>query len=401
MTELAEIPFRWLDQWTTNYSELSGFTGEQGHRFDGKPLYAELGDTIKQIDIVNTNGNLRVVPTEDSKLKVESVIWIDLPDQKAAEQAALFSGTEIKEDGGRLIIEGKGELYGEDHNQKPRINLIVYLPKPEFEMMDTHDKTDAAGIDNGSPTEADKTLDHAGDENQGDIVNEFEHSPADEPDDSTAAGEAGNKAAESRPLKMKVRIVNGSVDIDGPLLTEGLDIDATYGELKLRQVAGPVTAKVKSGGIEAKGLQSNARLVIESGNITADGIEGDSSISAVNGSITVLRASGNTEADTKNGQIRIAEAGGAIKADTLNGSISVASSRVGGSWDIDSAIGEIRLILPEAGDYSVLGGVTFGSIITSLPLDVSHKKVTGTIGTGEYKIHINANSSIYLEKFQK
>ncbi|MBJ6361540.1 DUF4097 family beta strand repeat-containing protein [Paenibacillus sp. GCM10012307] len=369
VTELAEIPFRWLDQWTTNYNEISGFTEEKGHHFAGKPLYAELGDTIQQIDIVNTNGNLRVLPTEDTKVKVESEIWIDLPDQQAAKQAAIAVETEIQEEGGRLVIEGKGELYGENLNQMPRINLIVYVPKAA-KRVDSLEKT--APMNGNVGLNAD--------------VNE--DSFPDQPDPG-------------RPLKMKVRITNGTMDIDGSMLTEGLDVDAAYGQLKLYEVAGGVTAKVKSGSIEVKELQSKARLVIESGNIVAAGIAGDASISAVNGSITLLRVAGDAEAATKNGQIRIAEAGGAVKADTLNGSISVATSTVGGPWDIDSAIGEIRLILPEDGDYNVLGGVTFGSIMTSLPLDVSHKKVTGTIGNGDYNIYINANSSIYLEKFER
>ncbi|MNE46378.1 hypothetical protein D3C80_1407100 [compost metagenome] len=66
---------------------------------------------------------------------------------------------------------------------------------------------------------------------------------------------------------------------------------------------------------------------------------------------------------------------------------------------MDSSIGEISLSLPEEGDYSIYGSVTFGNISTELPFEVSKKTVKGAVGEGRYRIQINATNSIVIHRY--
>lgn len=431
VTELADIPYRWLDQFKSEYNEQGSFTEEKGQRFEGKTLYGGLQpaeELVHLIEVVNANGNLTVISTDEPDVRVESEVWVDLDDREAARQAADAAGVSLNREGGRLLIKGAGELYGEKQ-LKPRINMTVYLPsslyaveeappaepqgepeslrgeQPQLELEEASASTDdavSAATSTGDGNAAESGL-LADQEGGGLAVSEEAGSGSIEQGQEQAQEQEQERhQAKTEPeqqLAMKVKIQNGTVSIDGSLLYGGLEVDATYSRLYLQQIAGPLSATVKSGSIEGQGLRSASKLLIDNGNIIVAGAIDDLSLSTVNGSIQVQHAAGSVEAETKNGQIEIHEAAGIVKADTLNGSIEAASSVVGGPWDLDSSIGEIRLGLPEQGDYAVFGAVTFGEIYTELPLEVSGKKVSGALGEGRYNIRVNANSSIYLKKY--
>lgn len=417
VTELADIPYRWLDQFKNDYSELAGFTEEKGQRFDGETLYGELprsGEAAQRIEIVNANGNLTVLSTNEPDVRVESEVWIDLADRAAAQEAAEAAGVNLARDGERLIIKGAGDPYGEKQ-LKPRINLIVYLPsslytvKEETPAIGKEEHTGSDGTDAQQEPDGGQMEPEAEQEPvEADAANgnrnrtadlEPEHAEESERADPSGAGDQERQAQPDPLLAMKVKVQSGTISIDGSLLVGGLEVEALYSRLYVRHVAGPLAATVRSGSIEGKQLHGSSQLVIENGNIVVHGADGELNLTAVNGSIEVQQAADTIEAETKNGQIQIIEAAGVVKADTLNGGIEVASSTVGGPWDLDSSIGEIRLGLPEEGNYAVFGAVTFGEIYTDLPLEVSGKKVSGSLGEGSYNIRVNANSSIYLKKY--
>lgn|GEM_PF-661071 len=224
------------------------------------------------------------------------------------------------------------------------------------------------------------------------------------------AGPAGNTeievdpggdggAADEQPVgvqSLAVAAGNGDVEVDGPTLPEGLTVTNTDGHIDVRRLNGKVRAETKNGTVTAREITGAVRLRTFNGDIVAGQIGGDAVVETSNGSITLEAMQGNVEAGTENGGITASELAASLHASTLNGRIEIRSSIVGGSWDVGSSVGEIRLHLPEDGDYTVSGSVTFGTIESDLPLEIGEKVVRGRVGEGTYRIAIDANNSIYL-----
>ncbi|MCU6712663.1 DUF4097 domain-containing protein [Paenibacillus sp. J5C_2022] len=197
--------------------------------------------------------------------------------------------------------------------------------------------------------------------------------------------------------KLEIQADNGSVSLGGMALERGALIKSNSGLVEVSNLAGPLTVQSKHGNIEAESISGITRLSTKNGVIEAHDIRGGLlNANSSNGSLELSMIEGDIEAETKNGEIMIIDAAASIKADTLNGGIHVSSPVVGADWDLDSSVGEIVLMLPEDGDYSVYGSVTFGKIKSELPLRKSRKTVRGMIGEGTYRIQINATNSITL-----
>ncbi|XEC94125.1 DUF6677 family protein [Paenibacillus tarimensis] len=345
VTQLSDIPIRWLDQFTQDATELTGYTEEKGYRYVREPLSVSPPDEVQSIEIFNPNGQVHVRTGTGEEIRIETIVWIDLADKAAADKAAGKADVHIEQDGSSIIIEGRGEPYGEAQNLKPRINMIIVLPARYGDLLD---------------------------------------------------------AKRSRPdMTLKIKTISGMVNVHETVVLGGLTLDTTRGRLSVQRVkAGSLRAKTRNGNIRLSDIDGPAKLNTVNGNIKAYKVTGEVTASAANGAIEAADMDGDVTAVTKNGSIRIAEARSAVKADTLNGAIEVLSSHVGGEWNIDSAIGDIRLTVPGTSDITVNGSVTFGTISTNLPLLIDDRTITGTLGDGTYPIRINANSSIVLENFQ-
>ncbi|MFD0960531.1 DUF6677 family protein [Paenibacillus chungangensis] len=197
--------------------------------------------------------------------------------------------------------------------------------------------------------------------------------------------------------KLEIQAENGSVSLEGVVLESGAVIKSNSGLVEVSNLTGSLTVQSKHGDIEAKSISGITRLNTKNGIIEARNISGGLlHANSSNGSIELSMIQGDIEAETKNGDIVIIDAASSIKADTLNGGIHVTSSVVGADWDLDSSVGEIVLMLPEEGHYTMYGSVTFGNINSELPLRKSGKAVRGMIGDGTYRIQINATNSITL-----
>ncbi|MNW52937.1 hypothetical protein D3C74_304770 [compost metagenome] len=116
------------------------------------------------------------------------------------------------------------------------------------------------------------------------------------------------------------------------------------------------------------------------------------------GDITLTEAQDGIQARTKNGNIRLDGVPLGLHAESLNGKIYITSRLIGGDWDVYSAVGELRLELPEEGNYELEGSSGYGDIFTELPFAVENKEIHGTVGNGDYKLKIDGNSDLYVNK---
>ncbi|BBH24694.1 hypothetical protein Back11_60390 [Paenibacillus baekrokdamisoli] len=388
VTQYAAMPLRWLDDFKVNFAGMSGFGEEKGFMYTKEKASVPIGPDTKTISIDNPNGKVSVKKGEGNEVTVETVMWVDVTDKKEADSVAEQSKVAISE-GEKLSIQAKGQPYGANGNRKPRMNMIITIPassvfalpivKHEESPVDTANKIN----ETSSPVDSSNSV------------------TAVEPEAAGSASPNNKAPLTEEPVSSKINIVatNGSVDIAGLVLPGGLNIKITSGEAKLSNLFGPVNVQTKNGDITAAAIEGNVQLATYNGSVKAQQITGEFEGSTLSGNMELKHITGHIEADTKNGEIIIKEAQSSIKAGTLNGDIEIHSAAVGGNWDIDSSIGDIRLYVPEQGNFSVNGSVTFGTVSSELPLISTKKTISGDIGAATYRIDIDANSSIAVNRY--
>ncbi|NBD24349.1 DUF4097 family beta strand repeat-containing protein [Paenibacillus glycinis] len=386
VTQYAAMPFKWLDEFKVNLTGTSGFGEEKGFRYDKDAIHQPLLPETTSIAIDNANGSVSVKQGDVDEIVVETVMWVDSADKAEADNTAEKSTVEVN-GGAKVEIKAVGRPYGTNGERKPRMNMIVTIPADSSFGTKFHPPVPNDDLSENQSVDA---IDSSTNTTSGGETGEPETSGA------------NNSYTNVKPPagELYVGTVNGSVDVADLMLHGGLTIKVTSGEITVNRIQGRVDAETKNGSITATSLDGDAKLNAYNGDMKASDITGSFDGSTLSGSIDLQRVSGDVDTDTKNGQIGIKEALGAIRADTLNGDINVTCSVVGGDWDIDSSIGEIHVRIPEFGNYSVNGSVTFGDITSDLPLNVNKKTIRGSIGDGTYRINIDANSSIEVNRYK-
>jgi len=440
ITQYSAMPIRWLDQWKDNIAGMVGYGEEKGFKYELDPRKIELTEELQTISILNPNGEVKVQHGKVDHIELRTTIWVDSNDQAEADEVVAESTVQIEE-GKKLSLEAKGKMYGTNANRKPRMNILLIIPdnshfvirpdekKTELNLqaeLDTEAQlaasddgvtttednqqavTDLSKPNEGADTQGDTTsvvLEQQGQHEQTGQELEGEKNQQNQQSGQEENGQNGNVQNEPtdqpEPIatELIITVSNGSVNVNGLFLPGGLKAKVTNGEITVHDVAGKVEAETKNGGIQVSKITGDVHLETYNGNVSAEQIEGALEGSTLSGSMDVTHVSGAIEVSTKNGQIMILDAASRVKADTLNGDIEIASPVVAGNWNVDSSIGEIRLYVPEDGNYAVNGSVTFGEVSTDLPLIASKKTITGEVGTAEYRININANSSIMVNQY--
>ncbi|MCQ6562577.1 DUF4097 family beta strand repeat-containing protein [Paenibacillus mendelii] len=422
VTQYSAMPFRWLDEWKVNLAGMAGYGEEKGFRYDKELIKVPVEQELAAIAIDNPNGKVTLKKGDVSEIEIVTVLWVDSGDQQEADDVAANSMVEV-DSGKKLTIKAKGESYGTNGNRKPRMNMMITVPAdshlvqlPADESQQTEgingetlgDAGSSESIDNGAPANTANTGSSGAIDADGVLLDDGQSASntqgtdMTQPPASSGEGNADNESPmdhEERSVVLTIQVTNGSVDVSGLNVPGGLQVKVTNGEIAIREIRGSVGVETKNGSITVADIDGNARLETYNGIVKAARIQGDLAGSTLSGGIEVEQLAGAAEVETKNGEILIREASSSIKADTLNGNIEISSSVVGGDWDIDSSIGEIRLFIPENGSYTVNGSVTFGNVATDLPLTASKKTIRGDIGSGDYRINIDANSSISVNRY--
>jgi len=423
ITQYAELPYRWLDQWAAQRSGYTNFSEEKGFSYDKPAVSADVPAELKRIVIDNPNGSVRVERGRSERIVVESTVWIDSADR--AEAAAAAEGTAVELVAGEeTSIKTASQGFGDNGVRKPRVNIIVWLP-PSI--------ADAAPIDQVAPgnmppdapdratpsEEASSRQDRAPviDANPDDTgtLSGQSHSPsepiaADESplpsDDGETTDEvpeqpAQQQAEEHKPLELRIQIQSGDAEVFDIAAPVAVAIEVGNGTITAQRIAGTVAAKTVNGSVQLMQVADRIEASVSNGAIDVVEAGGNVSASTANGGIHLKQVLGDIEVETKNGEVSIREAAGRVKADTLNGTIEVYSGTVGGDWDIVGLVGDVRLQLPVDGSYELNGSVTFGQIRIdpALPLASVRKTARGIVGSGEHRIYVNANSSIVIAPF--
>lgn len=226
---------------------------------------------------------------------------------------------------------------------------------------------------------------------------------------SKAYGESGKRQPrmdldislpEDRRFNLDVRTMNGGITLQNIDAIEDISLETGNGELILHRIFGNVKGKTLNGAVRARSVQGSVDLSTSGGNMNAWNVTGALKLSTAVGNIGATGNEAEIDISSKNGNLEIDGARSKLHAESLNGIIDVRSHEVGGDWDIYSAVGDIHLYLPLLGNYKVNGSSGYGDIISDLPsLTIDKKKISGEVGTGEFKVQVEGNSNLNVRGY--
>lgn len=224
---------------------------------------------------------------------------------------------------------------------------------------------------------------------------------------SKAYGESGRRQPRvnltvivptNRFLDLDITTTSGKITLTGVQAMKQVKLQTGNGDLRLWDVVGDVSAKTLNGDAELYRIFGDAEVDTQGGNVKGRGITGKASLSTLVGDITLTEAQDDIQVNTKNGNIRIDSVPAGLQAESLNGKIYISTGQVGGAWEVYSAVGELRVDLPEDGNYTLKGSSGYGDIFTEFPFIIENKEIYGLSGNGEFMLKIDGNSSLYVNK---
>jgi hypothetical protein len=150
--------------------------------------------------------------------------------------------------------------------------------------------------------------------------------------------------------------------------------------------------------------QTDLKLGTHNGVVVIANITGRVNAATHNGEVTTEKISGTTVIETHNGSVICKEISGDAQLKTHNGSIKASYSEAGPSvCDISIVAynGSINFAAPADFSAQVDASTHNGAVNTDLAITVkgkvSKRKLTGTIGTGQGKLHLETrNGSIRI-----
>ncbi|WP_127539909.1 DUF4097 family beta strand repeat-containing protein [Paenibacillus illinoisensis] len=203
---------------------------------------------------------------------------------------------------------------------------------------------------------------------------------------------------DDRRFNLDIRTSNGAILLNRPEAISTIVAETGNGRIRITNAVGDITGKTLNGDVIVANAMGNVDLDSNRGDMKARGVSGDIDLTTQVGSISITDSIGEFTAETRNGNITLDGANLAIRAQSLNGSISIVSSKIGGDWDVYSAVGAISILLPHQGDYSLSGSSSYGDLKTDLPFTVQNKTIEGQLGEGEYTVKIEGNSDLTINR---
>lgn len=203
---------------------------------------------------------------------------------------------------------------------------------------------------------------------------------------------------DDRRFNLDIRTSNGAILLNRAEAISTISAETGNGRIRINNAVGDISGKTLNGDVIVAGAIGNVDLDSNRGDMKARDITGDVDLTTQVGSISITNSTGSFIADTRNGNITMDGANLGVKAQSLNGSINIVSTKIGGDWDVYSAVGAINILLPHQGAYSLSGSSSYGELRTDLPFKVKNKTMEGQLGEGEYTVKIEGNSDLAINR---
>ncbi|MCM3175447.1 DUF4097 family beta strand repeat-containing protein [Paenibacillus sp. MER 99-2] len=203
---------------------------------------------------------------------------------------------------------------------------------------------------------------------------------------------------DDRRFNLDIRTSNGAILLNRPEAISTILAETGNGRIRITNAVGDISGKTLNGDVIIANAIGNVDLDSNRGDMKARGISGDVDLTTQVGSISITDSVGEFTAETRNGNITLDNANLGIRAQSLNGSISITSTKIGGDWEVYSAVGAINILIPNLGDYKLNGSSSYGDLVTDLPFTVRNKTIEGQLGEGEYTVKVEGNSDLTINE---
>lgn len=304
------------------------------------------GTSVKEVKIVNSFGEIKVLPSNSSNIKVESDVSVKCNDENKARQY-IKDAIQIKEGAiTEISIKSPNDADRKDY-AKARADMVIYVPKQ-------------VNVD---------------------AENSF--------GDLSAEGVGGSCVLESKNGEIKADDIGGNVTIRN-----------AFGDIEAKNIGGKADISNKNGEIFAEGIGGTAVLETHFGDVDAVKIGGDLTVINNNGEINASNIGGKADIKTAFGDVTADRVGGELIIDNKNGRVE--AKNIGGNAQIKNAFGDIYYDSDNSDNASIYANTKFGDINSDKPIQVnkSGQDITaeGKTGAGTYKIDLRTNNgNIYIE----
>ena len=206
--------------------------------------------------------------------------------------------------------------------------------------------------------------------------------------------------------EVKVRLIPSgnklTAKIEKPVLVPGKYVSVSLDVIVPNQTNADLTTH--NGALKIKNLTGQLNGTTHNGKVTAEKVSGTAELKTHNGKIVCEEVSGDTQLQTHNGSIICEGVSGDIQLETHNGSAKAFYSKAAPpvcNVSIVTHNGGVEFAAPPNFSAKVDASTHNGSIDTDLPItvigEVTKRKLTGTIGTGQGKLHLEThNGSIKI-----
>ncbi|MHC4625298.1 MAG: DUF4097 family beta strand repeat-containing protein, partial [Planctomycetota bacterium] len=211
---------------------------------------------------------------------------------------------------------------------------------------------------------------------------------------------------------------NGEIEVAD--ISGQIECDTNNGEIKVTRVSGQIECKTKNGAITAKKTSGSTRLHSDNGEVNiSDADLKPGVVKMRNGAFTCARVAGDLQLEHYNGEITITKArflkpavlthyNGSITCTEISGDLQVEVYNGGVEISYDKtapSVCNVSIINTHNGAIDFTGPANFSAVVeaetdmgginTGLPLKVTTKglmgkRASGTLGSGEGKLHIRA-----------
>lgn len=203
---------------------------------------------------------------------------------------------------------------------------------------------------------------------------------------------------DDRRFNLDIRTSNGAILLNRPEAISTILAETGNGRIRITNAVGDISGQTLNGDVIVANAIGNVDLDSNRGDMKARGVSGDVDLTTQVGSISITDSVGEFTAETRNGNITLDNANLGIRAQSLNGSINITSTKIGGDWEVYSAVGTINILIPNLGDYKLSGSSSYGDLITDLPFTVRNKTIEGQLGEGEYTVKVEGNSDLTINE---
>jgi hypothetical protein len=201
---------------------------------------------------------------------------------------------------------------------------------------------------------------------------------------------------------------NNNGDVQGYKVGGGATVTTSFGNINIADLQGDAVLQNDNGGVVLKGANGTAQLRSKFGNIDASGVRKAVTATNENGAINITDAQAGVTASTKFANIKLDRVIGPIDATNDNGAITVAArkkSAVCEPMRLTSKFGNIKVAVPEGGDYDLSARTKYGKIHTDVTItlqgQISTENMSGKIGRGGCELRlINDNGGIDISASQ-